>query len=163
MNKITTLRFLTNLCIAISTLGTLLVSGCDESGTNFSGTGSKVPEKEYRSAALNRAQQLGKAFAQYATDYEDHLPNLLQSPTLLKPYLPKGVPTIKVPFVPDVKLSHKKRKDIPDAKTRILFYESHNTVGEKEGDAERVVGFVSGEVRTVSGAEWQELRKASNL
>jgi hypothetical protein len=141
----------------VALVGVGVISGCEEPKTLQQ---RQKAEEEYRAAALNRGTQLGKAFAQYASDNGDRLPDLAQSQALLKPYLPEGMPKIKVPFVPDLSLSHKKRSEIPDAGNRVLFYEALNTAYDK---APRIVGLVSGDVRTVSGEEWKGLVKASGL
>jgi hypothetical protein len=142
-------------CICLLSGATMLV-GCHE--VKSTSEQLKV-EETYRAAALSRGVQLGKAFAQYASDNDDYLPDLARSQDVLKPYLPE-TPQIKVPFVPELGISRKKRGEVPNAGERILFYEALPSNDDK---APRVVGLVSGDVRTVSGDEWRKLVGMSGL
>jgi hypothetical protein len=143
-------------CICLLSSG-VIVSGCQE--TRTPGEQQKA-EGEYRAAALSRGVQLGKAFAQYASDNDDCLPDLARSQDALKPYLPAEIPQIKVPFVPELGISRKKRSEIPNAGEHVLFYEA---LPSNDDNAPRVVGLVNGDVHTVSGDEWKKLVGMSGL
>ena len=116
-------------------------------------------DESYRAAALLRGQQLGKAFAQYAEAHDDTIPDLYHSQELLKPYLPAEPPVIKVPFIPLLNLSQKKRSSLSNTQKQVLFYEALDGTS----DAQRVVGVVSGEVLIASPEQWKELQVASHL
>jgi hypothetical protein len=143
-------------CSVYLLLSGVMLSGCQEVKTPSE---QQKAEGEYRAAALSRGVQLGKAFAQYASDYDDYLPNLARSPALLKPYLPED-PQIKVPFIPELGVSNKKRSEVPNSGAHLLFYEA---LPVNDDNAPRVVGLVDGSVRTVSGDEWKKLVQESGL
>jgi hypothetical protein len=144
--------------VYVTVVAGVVFSGGSESPSTKSE--AAITEERYREAAWSRGQQLGKAFAQYASAHGGTLPDLYHSQEALKPYLPAEVPVIKIPFVPLLNLSQKTRSSIPDATNHLLFYEA---LDGRESNAPRVVGLVNGDVRIASPDDWAKLCQVSGL
>ncbi len=113
-----------------------------------------------------RLRQLSFAIQMYCADYDDTLPPMTSATRLqgaLLPYLKTNLtwydPTTSSQFQFNKSLSYKKRDQIRNPATMVVFYQPFPDPATKK----RWVLFLDGSVKQVDEKQWQRLSRASGI
>lgn len=133
----------------------------------LSGTGEAVVGASARTAALSNIKQAALSMIMYSADYDDVMPYVQTSKTLVKvtaPYARDNSiwmsthPKASGPFRFNMSLAGVSMTDVPEPANTPMLYDN-----EVWPDGKRLVAFTDGHAKFISTEEWESLQKYFKL